>query len=89
MRGCRPSCSPRPGTRRKPSRATWTPSTAARLQGALWLELRAARGFANFLAAQTAIDEARQTLPPVWQQLTEGHDTLDYVYADALLKTLE
>ena len=63
--------------------------TTARMQGARWLELRAARGFANFLAATGRADEARQTLSPVWQQITEGHDTLDYVYAEALLKTLE
>jgi tetratricopeptide (TPR) repeat protein len=63
--------------------------TAARLQGALWLELRAARAFANFLAAFGRTDEARQTLLPVWQQMSEGHDTLDYVYAESLLKTLE
>jgi predicted ATPase len=62
--------------------------TTARAHGARWLELRAARAFANFLAAYGRTDEARQTLLPVWQQLSEGHDTLDYVYADALLTTL-
>jgi hypothetical protein len=63
--------------------------TAARLQGALWLELRAARGFANFLAAAGRTDEARGILLPVWQQITEGTETLDYVYAEALLRTFE
>jgi predicted ATPase len=62
---------------------------ASRRQGALWLELRAARGFANFLAGERRNDEARQTLQPVLARITEGYDTLDYAYADALLKTLE
>jgi predicted ATPase len=61
----------------------------ARGQGALWLELRAARGYTNFLAAAHRTDEARAVLPGVLAQITEGHDTLDYVYAEALLKTLE
>jgi predicted ATPase len=61
----------------------------ARQRGALWLELRAARGYANFLAAASRTDEARQLLSPVLSQITEGHDTLDYLYAEALLKTLE
>jgi tetratricopeptide (TPR) repeat protein len=63
--------------------------TAARVQGALWLELRAARGFANFLAALERTGDARDTLQPVFSRLTEGRQTLDYLYADALLKTLE
>ncbi len=33
--------------------------------------------------------EAYRTLQPVVARLTEGHDTLDYMYADALLKTLQ
>ncbi|MGH9311235.1 MAG: hypothetical protein ACRD1U_17800, partial [Vicinamibacterales bacterium] len=63
--------------------------TIARIQGALWLELRAARGFANFLAGLARITEARQALAPVVARVTEGYDTLDYAYADALLKTLD
>ena len=61
----------------------------ARQHGARWHELRAARGFANFLAASNRIDEARSALAPVLAQITEGHATLDHVYAEALLKTLE
>jgi predicted ATPase len=61
----------------------------ARQRVALWLELRAARGYANFLAAASRTDEARQLLSPVLAQITEGRDTLDYLYAEALLKTLE
>lgn len=63
--------------------------STARAQGARWLELRAARGFANFLAGAGRIDEARQALQPIMAQLTEGHETLDYAYANALLKTVE
>ena len=60
----------------------------ARAQGALWLELRAARGYANFLAGHGRIAEARALLQPVAASLTEGHGTLDYLYTEALLKTL-
>jgi predicted ATPase len=63
--------------------------TMARVQGALWLELRVARGFANFLAAAGRADQARTVLQPVLSQLTEGRETLDYAYADALLKSLD
>jgi predicted ATPase len=63
--------------------------TTARMQGALWLELRAARGYANLVAGSGRTAEAHRTLQPVVARLTEGHDTLDYMYADALLKTLE
>ena len=57
-------------------------------QGARWLELRAARGFANYLAAEGRPNEARDILAPVVATITEGTETLDYAYADALLKTL-
>jgi len=62
--------------------------TTARAQGALWLELRAARAFANFLTGTRRTQEAHDTLAPVVSRITEGRDTLDYVYAEALLKTL-
>ena len=62
--------------------------TAARIQGALWHELRASRAFANFLAASHRTDEARDRLLPVFERMTEGYATLDYVHADALLKSL-
>ena len=61
----------------------------ANTQGALWLELRAARAFANFLAATARADEARGILQPTLARITEGRATLDYVYADGLLRTLE
>ena len=57
-------------------------------QGSRWLELRAARAFANYLAANGRPGEARDMLAPVVGAITEGKDTLDYVYADALLRTL-
>ena len=61
----------------------------ATAQGALWLELRAARAFANFLAAAGRPDEARSILQPTLERITEGRATLDYVYADGLLRTLQ
>ena len=60
----------------------------AAAQGARWLELRAARGLANLLSLKGRTAEARQVLEPVVAGITEGHDTLDYVYADGLLKNL-
>jgi hypothetical protein len=62
--------------------------TTARAQGARWLELRAARGYASFQAATRRTDEAIETLRPAVNQITEGRDTLDYVYAETLLETL-
>jgi predicted ATPase len=59
----------------------------ARAQGARWFELRASRGYASFLASGGRADEARAALA-ICGSLTEGRDTLDYVYADALLRTL-
>jgi serine/threonine protein kinase/predicted ATPase len=61
----------------------------ANTQGALWLELRAARALANFLAATGRAGEARLVLQPTVERVTEGHTTLDYVYADGLLRTLQ
>jgi predicted ATPase len=60
----------------------------AREQGARWLELRAARAYANHLAANGFTADARRLLEPVLSSLTEGHGTLDFLYSDALLKTL-
>jgi tetratricopeptide (TPR) repeat protein len=59
----------------------------ARSQNARWLELRAARGYAALLIEAQRPDEARQALQ-VCDWFTEGRDTLDFVYADALRKTL-
>jgi tetratricopeptide (TPR) repeat protein len=61
----------------------------ARHQGARWLELRAARGFANFLVNAGRTGEARALLAALLPQMTEGRDTLDYVHAESLLGTLE
>jgi predicted ATPase len=60
----------------------------ARTLGARWLERRAARGYANFQAAEGRTDEAVAILAPVVTEITEGRDTLDYVYAETLLDTL-
>ena len=59
----------------------------ARAQGARWLELRASRGYANQLAAAGRTSEARALLEPLCASLTDGHDTLDFVAAEALLRT--
>jgi adenylate cyclase len=60
----------------------------ARKQGARWLELRAARGYAHHLVEHSRHDEARAILGPAVSWFTEGRQTLDFLYAEALLKTL-
>jgi hypothetical protein len=60
----------------------------AQSQSARWLELRTARGFATFLLGAGRPAEARAVLQPIVEWFTEGFDTLDYAYSDALLKTL-
>ena len=52
------------------------------------LELRAARGYSHFLVSHQRQDEARDVLAPILGWLQEGRNALDYVYADALFKTL-
>lgn len=59
----------------------------ARKQGAKWLELRAARGYASFLIERNRTAEAREILG-VCESIPEAHTTMDYVYAEALLRTL-
>ena len=59
----------------------------ARRQGATWLELRAARGYASFLIERHRAAEAREALR-ICESIAEGRTTMDYVYADALLRTL-
>jgi adenylate cyclase len=61
----------------------------ARKQGARWLELRAARGYAHHLVKHSRQDEAQAILRPVVSWFTEGRQTLDFLYAEALLKTLD
>ncbi len=61
----------------------------ARDQGARWLELRAARGYASFLLGAGRPADAREILAPVVASITEGCDTMDYLYAESLLRTLE
>jgi predicted ATPase len=59
----------------------------ARAQNARWFELRAARGYAALLIEAQRPDEARQALH-VCDWFTEGRETLDFVSADGLRKTL-
>jgi hypothetical protein len=74
---------------REQAEAAYLQSLAtAREQGARWLELRAARAYANHLAAHGFTTDAHRLLEPVLSSFTEGHGTLDYLYSDALLKTL-
>jgi len=59
----------------------------ARNQGCRWLELRAARGYASFLVERSRAAEAGGILQ-VCESIPEGHSTMDYLYAEALLRTL-
>jgi predicted ATPase len=60
----------------------------SRSQGARWLELRSARAYADFLVHAGRSTDARDALQPIVSWFTEGHRTIDYAYAEALLKTL-
>jgi predicted ATPase len=60
----------------------------AREQGARWLELRGARGYAHLLVGSGRGPEAAAVLEPVCAAITEGRETPDYLYAESLLKTL-
>jgi predicted ATPase len=61
----------------------------SRRQGARWLELRAARGYAHHLVEHGRPAEARSVLAPVVSSITEGRETMDYLYAEGLLRTLD
>jgi hypothetical protein len=61
----------------------------ARSQQARWFELRTARGYADFLVHRGRTDEARDLLRPILGWFTEGRSTIDYVYAETLLKNLD
>ena len=60
----------------------------SRSQGARWLELRAARAYADFLVHAGRVADARDVLEPILAWFSEGHDTLDYAYAEGLLRTI-
>lgn len=59
----------------------------ARSQGAHWYTLRSSRGYASFLIGIGRPDEARELLR-FCDSISEGRDTHDFVYAEALLRTL-
>ena len=59
----------------------------ARRQGALWFDLRSSRGYASYLIGTGRPDEARAALR-ICDSITEGRETHDFVYAEALLRTL-
>ncbi|MFL6280767.1 MAG: hypothetical protein ACJ731_11695, partial [Vicinamibacterales bacterium] len=60
----------------------------AKAQGAQWYTLRSSRGYATFLLAVGRTEEAREALA-VCDSIAEGRDTYDFVYAEALLRTIE
>lgn len=60
----------------------------ARGQGALSLELRSAKDLARLLASQGRRDEARTLISGVYEQFTEGHQTLELRDARELIATL-
>jgi len=59
----------------------------ARAQGARYLELRASRGYASFLVGAGRGPEARAVLQ-ICDWFTEGRTSMDFVYAEGLLRTL-
>ncbi len=61
----------------------------ARSQGARWLELRSARAYADWLVNHDRASEAAALLRPLLAWFSEGRQTLDYVYAEALLRSIE
>ena len=78
-----------PGQDREADEAFREALAISRAQKARWFELRSARGYADFLVNRKRTDEARDLLRPVLAWFTEGRSTIDYVYAEALLKNLE
>ncbi len=60
----------------------------SRLQGALSLELRAAMSLARFYKQQNQHEKAYRRLASVYDQFTEGFDTLDLRQAGELLQEL-
>ena len=60
----------------------------AREQGARWYQLRSSRGYASFLIRAGRAEEARAVLG-ICDAITEGCETHDFVYAEALLRTLD
>jgi predicted ATPase len=59
----------------------------AKAQGAQWYILRSSRGYASFLLGVGRAEEARQALA-ICDEIVEGRDTYDFVYAEALLRTI-
>ncbi len=66
-----------------------TALSTARAQGARWLELRSARAYADFLVNHGRAAEAAALLRPILEWFTEGREMLDFVYAEALLRSIE
>ena len=61
----------------------------SRRQGARWLELRAAEATRISLWSTAAPPKPATLLAATLSWFTEGRDTMDYLYAEGLLKTLE
>jgi adenylate cyclase len=60
----------------------------AKAQGAQWYILRSSRGYASFLLGVGRAKEARDALS-ICDSIVEGRDTYDFIYAEALLRTIE
>jgi len=60
----------------------------AKAQGAQWYILRSSRGYASFLLGVGRAQEAREALS-ICDSIVEGRDTYDFIYAEALLKTID
>jgi predicted ATPase len=57
----------------------------SRKQGAKWFELRASRSLSRYQLDLHRVNEARETMTPVFEWFTEGFDTPDFLEAKALL----
>ena len=78
-----------PGREADAERSFVAAVSTARSQGARWLELRSARAYADFLVNHRRGPEAVALLRPIVDWFSEGRETLDFVYAEALLRSVE
>jgi predicted ATPase len=60
----------------------------AKSQGAQWYILRSSRGYASFLLGVGRAKEARDALS-ICDAIVEGRDTYDFIYAEALARTID
>jgi len=60
----------------------------AKAQGAQWYILRSSRGYASFLLGVGRAKAAREALA-ICDSIVEGRETYDFIYAEALQRTIE